>query len=274
MQTENNLVDRLTESKVYSDYERAFSDATGLPLRLRSVESWQLPHHRQRKENDFCAMLASRGLVYAEDSFAASDPRFTGDGKSQAQPTQLLAVGHVKTKQGERGLTAGTLPKGTCVVGVSRTELSDERWRDADSMVLLASVVLMVAFAYFAGYGFNKSVAILSVAGAFDIDLKEGRIGVAGNYSFLGDTAKVEVEGVAEETLRDLSKLADVDAQILGVVVMLTVAACGGAPGDPGSPASSTARGTPSGRGSGRTTRSRSSPPTPCRSSRGICVHR
>ncbi|MGZ8938190.1 MAG: helix-turn-helix domain-containing protein [Limisphaerales bacterium] len=60
MQTENNLVERLTESKIYSDYERAFSDATGLPLRLRSVESWQLPHHGQRKENEFCAMLAAK----------------------------------------------------------------------------------------------------------------------------------------------------------------------------------------------------------------------
>ena len=59
MQTENNLVERLSESKVYSDYERAFSDATGLPLRLRSVESWQLPHHGQRKENE-CVQRASR----------------------------------------------------------------------------------------------------------------------------------------------------------------------------------------------------------------------
>jgi AraC-like DNA-binding protein/ligand-binding sensor protein len=65
MQTENNLVERLCESKVYSDYERAFSDATGLPLRLRSVESWQLPHHGQRKENEFCAMLASKSRACA-----------------------------------------------------------------------------------------------------------------------------------------------------------------------------------------------------------------
>jgi AraC-like DNA-binding protein/ligand-binding sensor protein len=65
MQTENNLVERLTESKVYSDYERAFSDATGLPLRLRSVESWQLPHHGQRKENPFCAMLATKSRACA-----------------------------------------------------------------------------------------------------------------------------------------------------------------------------------------------------------------
>jgi AraC-like DNA-binding protein len=65
MQTETNLVERLSESKVYHDYERAFSDATGLPLRLRSVESWQLPHHGQRKENPFCAMLAAKSRACA-----------------------------------------------------------------------------------------------------------------------------------------------------------------------------------------------------------------
>src|SRR5688572_9350374 len=65
MQTETNLVERLTESKIYGEYERAFSDATGLPLRLRSVESWQLPHHGQRKENAFCAIMAGRSKACA-----------------------------------------------------------------------------------------------------------------------------------------------------------------------------------------------------------------
>jgi AraC-like DNA-binding protein/ligand-binding sensor protein len=60
MQTEQNLAERLSESNLYGEYERAFSEATGLPLRLRSVESWQLPHHGQRKENPFCAMMAAK----------------------------------------------------------------------------------------------------------------------------------------------------------------------------------------------------------------------
>src|SRR3954468_1508253 len=60
MQTENNLIEKLSESKIYLDYERAFGDATGLPLKLRSVESWQLPHHGQRKENPFCALMAGK----------------------------------------------------------------------------------------------------------------------------------------------------------------------------------------------------------------------
>src|SRR5687767_14181552 len=65
MQSENNLIGRLTESKIYQQYERAFSDATGLPFHLRSVESWQLPHHGQRKENPFCAMMAGKSRACA-----------------------------------------------------------------------------------------------------------------------------------------------------------------------------------------------------------------
>lgn len=56
----NHLIHTLAESKIYKDYERAFNETTGLPLNLRSVESWQLPHHGRRNENPFCAMMAER----------------------------------------------------------------------------------------------------------------------------------------------------------------------------------------------------------------------
>lgn len=54
------LVEALSNSKIYQDYERAFSDATGLPVALRPVESWQLPHHGKRNENPFCQLLAQK----------------------------------------------------------------------------------------------------------------------------------------------------------------------------------------------------------------------
>ncbi|MFO1475389.1 MAG: helix-turn-helix domain-containing protein [Verrucomicrobiota bacterium] len=54
------LVEALVSSKVYQDYERAFSDTTGLPVALRPVETWQLPHHGKRNENAFCQMLAQK----------------------------------------------------------------------------------------------------------------------------------------------------------------------------------------------------------------------
>ena len=34
----NSLVEALCNSKVYQDYERAFFEATGLPMALRAVE--------------------------------------------------------------------------------------------------------------------------------------------------------------------------------------------------------------------------------------------
>ncbi len=59
------LMEALTNSKIYRDYERAFSEATGLPVALRPVESWQLPHHGKRFENPFCALLAQKSRACA-----------------------------------------------------------------------------------------------------------------------------------------------------------------------------------------------------------------
>jgi AraC-like DNA-binding protein len=56
----NNVIEKLTGSKIYQDYERAFTDATGLPVSLRPVESWQLPHHGKRSENAFCCLMAAK----------------------------------------------------------------------------------------------------------------------------------------------------------------------------------------------------------------------
>ncbi len=65
MNSNHNLIEALTNSKVYQDYERAFSEATGMPVALRPVESWQLPHHGRRKENPFCAMIAQKSSACA-----------------------------------------------------------------------------------------------------------------------------------------------------------------------------------------------------------------
>ena len=54
---ERGLIEALSNSKIFQDYERAFTEATGLPVALRAVESWQLPHHGQRNESPFCALV-------------------------------------------------------------------------------------------------------------------------------------------------------------------------------------------------------------------------
>lgn len=51
----------------------------------RSILASDLGYYRVTRSGccSFCAMLASRGAVYREDSFAATDPRFEGDGDAK-----------------------------------------------------------------------------------------------------------------------------------------------------------------------------------------------
>lgn len=59
-QTPNDkkLLDALGRSKTYRQYERTFTEATGLPLTLRAVEFFGLPFNGKKNENAFCAFLA------------------------------------------------------------------------------------------------------------------------------------------------------------------------------------------------------------------------
>ena len=59
------LIEALVGSKIYQDYKRAFSEITGMPMMLRSVESWQVPHRDEKYENPFCAMLAGKSRACA-----------------------------------------------------------------------------------------------------------------------------------------------------------------------------------------------------------------
>jgi AraC-like DNA-binding protein len=52
------LVAQLKRSQVFRDYERAFRETTGMPLALRPVEAFDLPHHGDPKESPFCALMA------------------------------------------------------------------------------------------------------------------------------------------------------------------------------------------------------------------------
>src|SRR6266567_5276369 len=57
-QAGKELRERLSRSQIYEDYERAFSRATGLPLSLRPVETWQPAHRGKKHENRFCLLMA------------------------------------------------------------------------------------------------------------------------------------------------------------------------------------------------------------------------
>jgi len=57
-QRSRDLVEQLKRSQIYRDYEKAFRDSTGLPIQLRPLEAFNLPHHGEGKENPFCALMA------------------------------------------------------------------------------------------------------------------------------------------------------------------------------------------------------------------------
>lgn len=52
------LVAQLRRAQIYRDYEQAFRETTGLPINLRPIEAFDLPHHGDPKESPFCALMA------------------------------------------------------------------------------------------------------------------------------------------------------------------------------------------------------------------------
>jgi AraC-like DNA-binding protein/ligand-binding sensor protein len=52
------LLKAIETSKIFTVFQRAFTDATGLPVSLRPVESFQLFSHGTRNKASFCALLA------------------------------------------------------------------------------------------------------------------------------------------------------------------------------------------------------------------------
>jgi len=83
-QLDRGLIEALVNSKVFQEYERAFSEATGLPVALRPIESWQLPHHGKRNEGPFCAIISENSRacgsclsMQEKLSQAATDEAFT-----------------------------------------------------------------------------------------------------------------------------------------------------------------------------------------------------
>jgi AraC-like DNA-binding protein/ligand-binding sensor protein len=59
------LVENLSQSQIYRDYERAFTQTTGLPLSLRVAESWQVPQEGKKAANPFCALMAGHNRACA-----------------------------------------------------------------------------------------------------------------------------------------------------------------------------------------------------------------
>ena len=52
------MVEQLKSAQIFKDYQEAFRETTGMPLNLRAVEGFELPHRDDPRENPFCALMA------------------------------------------------------------------------------------------------------------------------------------------------------------------------------------------------------------------------
>jgi AraC-like DNA-binding protein/ligand-binding sensor protein len=60
MNSNKNLIGELADSSLFHDYEKAFSTATGMPVALRPLETFDLPFHGKKMENSFCALVSKK----------------------------------------------------------------------------------------------------------------------------------------------------------------------------------------------------------------------
>ncbi len=65
MNANGKMIETLTNSQMFEDYERAYTEMTGLPITIRPLETWRLPLHGKRKENPWCAMMAGESRTCA-----------------------------------------------------------------------------------------------------------------------------------------------------------------------------------------------------------------
>src|SRR5947199_8271165 len=71
--SDQEVMRHLSRSQIFKDYERAFSEAVGLPLNIRAHDSWSLAHDGKTAHASFGAMLARFNTARAACLRAQSD---------------------------------------------------------------------------------------------------------------------------------------------------------------------------------------------------------
>jgi AraC-like DNA-binding protein len=89
-----SLVDKLSQSQIYQDYEKAFGETTGLPLSLRPVDIWQLVHQGRPHQNPFCALMSKGARSCAS---CLQSQRKTSDTNGDGSHTVVCFAGLCET---------------------------------------------------------------------------------------------------------------------------------------------------------------------------------
>src|SRR5947199_1155902 len=79
--SDQEVMRHLSRSQIFKDYERAFSEAMGLPLNIRAHNSWSPAHHGKTDHDSFAAILArfnqARAACLRAQSDASQEPAST-----------------------------------------------------------------------------------------------------------------------------------------------------------------------------------------------------
>jgi len=79
--SDQEVMRHLSRSHIFKDYERAFSEATGLPLNIRGHDSWSPVHHGKDDHHSFASILArfnkARAACLRAQTDASREPNST-----------------------------------------------------------------------------------------------------------------------------------------------------------------------------------------------------
>jgi len=79
--SDQEVMRHLSRSQIFKDYERAFSEAMGLPLNIRGRDSWSPSHHGKEDHDSFASILArfnkARSACLKAQTDASREPNST-----------------------------------------------------------------------------------------------------------------------------------------------------------------------------------------------------
>src|SRR5437899_1515537 len=79
--SDKEVVRHLSRSQIFKDYERAFSEATGLPLNIRGHDSWSPARHGKEDHDSFASILGrfnkARSACLRAQTDASREPNST-----------------------------------------------------------------------------------------------------------------------------------------------------------------------------------------------------
>lgn len=91
--SKKSLLEKLSRSQIFQDYEQAFGETTGVPLALRPVEVWQLVHQGKKNQNPFCSLMGENSHSCAACLEAQKQAADAADAAEQGHETIVCFAG-------------------------------------------------------------------------------------------------------------------------------------------------------------------------------------